>query len=416
MHAADALVSSFSAVDIKHLHSLVLVRMPLLPLLKANAQTLQKIRIVFPNKTSFDSDILAGNQTLRCIEVKDVDCNLVSSLQLFGSLFHLKALKTISLHLATDLDADDGWDADVFLSAYSPTGAPADLALVKKRLPAVAGKISHNNKAASRIHTFGPHAYYATLPRTTTAQPPYPPQQDSAGGYLRQGRTAGAWSGGAKSLAESKANNAAAAPMGAGAKAYDGGYVSQYRPVAAQAVHVEDGGGAYGGMESMHGHVGLSDAEHDEGEESGSEDGEEGFESGEQLACVWVLGQNTFFFLSWVGLALVAAVCLCSSLPPSFFALLFLRLFCQPATHSIPYDNIIFPRSRRHYLPDSCIPSPPRTILPGVLPTPPCLHTTASSLAALSLASTANPLYFNLNSRRTMPYVYPSREVYLDKP
>jgi hypothetical protein len=45
LHAEDALVSSFSAVDIKHLHSLVLVSTPLLPLLKANAQTLQKVRI-----------------------------------------------------------------------------------------------------------------------------------------------------------------------------------------------------------------------------------------------------------------------------------------------------------------------------------------------------------------------------------
>ncbi|KAJ7290313.1 hypothetical protein C8J57DRAFT_1705742 [Mycena rebaudengoi] len=175
-NAADALVSSFSAVDIKHLHSLVLVSTPLLPLLKANAQTLQKVRIAFSNEIPFDPDVLAGNQSLRCIEVNDVDCDLAFSLQLFGPLSQLKALKTISLHLATDLDADNGWNVvdwtklnallaqagagleDVFLSIYSPTGAAPDLALVKQRLPAVAGKISHKNKAFSRIYTFGPHA------------------------------------------------------------------------------------------------------------------------------------------------------------------------------------------------------------------------------------------------------------------
>ncbi|KAJ7290319.1 hypothetical protein C8J57DRAFT_340175 [Mycena rebaudengoi] len=159
--AANALVSSFS-VDVKHLHSLVLVSTPLLPLLKANAQTLQKVRIAFLNE----------------IEIGDVDCDLASSLQLFGPLSQLKALKTISLHVATDLDVRDRWNVmdwgklnallaqagagleDVFFSAYSPSGAPPDLALVKQRLPAVAGRISHNKKAASQIYTSLPDAAY----------------------------------------------------------------------------------------------------------------------------------------------------------------------------------------------------------------------------------------------------------------
>jgi hypothetical protein len=126
------------------------------------------------SETPFDPDILAGNQTLRCIEVDDFDYSLASSLHHFGPLSQLKALKTISLYVATDLDA--GWNIvdwaklnallaqagtgleDVFFSAYLPSGAPLDLALVKQRLPAVAGKISHKNKAFSRIYTFGPHA------------------------------------------------------------------------------------------------------------------------------------------------------------------------------------------------------------------------------------------------------------------
>jgi hypothetical protein len=43
----DAMVSSFSTVDIKHLRSLQLVSTPLFPLLKVNAQTLQKVRIAY---------------------------------------------------------------------------------------------------------------------------------------------------------------------------------------------------------------------------------------------------------------------------------------------------------------------------------------------------------------------------------
>ncbi|KAJ7292650.1 hypothetical protein C8J57DRAFT_1490151 [Mycena rebaudengoi] len=168
----DAMVSSFSTVDIKHLRSLQLVSTPLFPLLKVNAQTLQKVRIAYSQGTVFDTSILEGNQTLRSIELKDVTPNLItSSLQLFGPLSHLKALKTISLCLATGLDVEDAqWSRDwptlnaslaqagdsledVFLSTYEyfNTHAPPDLARMKQRLPSVAGKISLTTESAALV-------------------------------------------------------------------------------------------------------------------------------------------------------------------------------------------------------------------------------------------------------------------------
>ncbi|KAJ7277911.1 hypothetical protein C8J57DRAFT_1308207 [Mycena rebaudengoi] len=160
----DAMVSSFSTVDIKHLKSLVVASTPMFALLKANVQTLQKVRIVSSDESPFDFGILEGNQTLHRIEIVDVDRDLASSLQLFGPLGHLKALRTISFHLWKG-----SWDAvewtklntilagagdrieNVYLSAYSES----DLALVTQRLPAVAGQISHND-VFSRDYTFGP--------------------------------------------------------------------------------------------------------------------------------------------------------------------------------------------------------------------------------------------------------------------
>ncbi|KAJ7279327.1 hypothetical protein C8J57DRAFT_132537 [Mycena rebaudengoi] len=174
--AVDAMVSSFSTVDIKHLQSLVLVSTPMFALLKVNAQTLQKVRIAFSEETPFDLDILEGNQTLRSIDVMEVDGSMAPCLRLFGPLGHLKALKTISLHFvqaAFDVDNDrnevdwqklntsltqagDGFEA-VFVSAYSETDEPPDLAYVKQRLPSVAGKISLAKEGFSRDYTFKPH-------------------------------------------------------------------------------------------------------------------------------------------------------------------------------------------------------------------------------------------------------------------
>jgi hypothetical protein len=45
--AVDTMVSSFSTVDIRHLRSLALVATPTFSLLKANAQTLRRVRIAY---------------------------------------------------------------------------------------------------------------------------------------------------------------------------------------------------------------------------------------------------------------------------------------------------------------------------------------------------------------------------------
>jgi hypothetical protein len=125
----------------------------------------------------FGPDISAANQTLRSIEVKENNYNIASSLQVFGYLGHLKALKTISLHLIEDLSYDDGWKegevdwpklnailaqagdglADVFISAHSDTGSLPDLAFVMQQLPSVAGKISNINHTHARDYAFTPH-------------------------------------------------------------------------------------------------------------------------------------------------------------------------------------------------------------------------------------------------------------------
>ncbi|KAJ7279644.1 hypothetical protein C8J57DRAFT_1303852 [Mycena rebaudengoi] len=172
-YGVDTILSSFCIVDIKHLRSLVLVATPVLPLLKLNAQTLQQVRIAFADETPSDPDILQGNQTLRAIAVKDFDC---ASLQLFGSLRHLKELKTIFLSFGFQAarSNDDCWNfaswvnlngllaeageglEDVFVS-FSVSTRPPDMALVKQRLPAVAGKVSHKADTFRWNDMFGPH-------------------------------------------------------------------------------------------------------------------------------------------------------------------------------------------------------------------------------------------------------------------
>jgi hypothetical protein len=126
-------------------------------------------------ETPSDPDILQGNQTLRAIAIKDFDC---TSLQLFGSLRHLKELKTIFLSFGFQAAhaTDEGWNAswanlnalleeagegleDVFVSFSDPFPAfiPPDMDLVKQRLPAVAGKVSHIADTFPWNHVFGPH-------------------------------------------------------------------------------------------------------------------------------------------------------------------------------------------------------------------------------------------------------------------
>ncbi|KAJ7262113.1 hypothetical protein C8J57DRAFT_1719664 [Mycena rebaudengoi] len=164
----DALVSSFTTVDINHLQSLVLRMRKQFNELKFLSQLVQK---------PVDADILERNNTLRAIEVNDFDDHMASTLQLFGHLGHLISLKTISLHLVADLGYDGGWEegevdwpklnailaqagdgfADVFISAHSDTGSLLDLAFVMQQLPSVAGKISNINHTYARDYAFTPH-------------------------------------------------------------------------------------------------------------------------------------------------------------------------------------------------------------------------------------------------------------------
>jgi hypothetical protein len=87
----DAMVSGFSTVDIKHLKSLVSNSSPIIPLLRVNAQTIQKVRIILycpfdcPSlsfalltrinnsdlREPHDPDVLKGNQTLHMIEITE---------------------------------------------------------------------------------------------------------------------------------------------------------------------------------------------------------------------------------------------------------------------------------------------------------------------------------------------------------
>ncbi|KAJ7277931.1 hypothetical protein C8J57DRAFT_1308254 [Mycena rebaudengoi] len=172
--AAETMVSSFSTVDITHLKSLVLSTSPVFPLLKANVQTLQKVRIdYFSDESRVDLDIFEGNRTLHVIEVTEVNCDMASTLQQLGHLGHLHALKRISLYfrgtLSFDNDTEVDWLKlnaifaqagggleDVKICASSEAGRPSDLALVRQRLPSVAARISHIDHTDTRLDVFIP--------------------------------------------------------------------------------------------------------------------------------------------------------------------------------------------------------------------------------------------------------------------
>ncbi|KAJ7266717.1 hypothetical protein C8J57DRAFT_1469834 [Mycena rebaudengoi] len=108
MEEVDAIVSGFSTVDIKHLKSLVANFLPAIPLLRANAQTIQTIQITLSYYLRVlgppDPGILKGNQTLRSIEIAEHSSRMISIFQQFGHLGHLKALKTISLDFADEAE------------------------------------------------------------------------------------------------------------------------------------------------------------------------------------------------------------------------------------------------------------------------------------------------------------------------
>ncbi|KAJ7218186.1 hypothetical protein C8J57DRAFT_1482850 [Mycena rebaudengoi] len=162
-YAVVIIAANFTVVDVQHLHYLEVIGAPVMPLLKASAQTIQEVRSSYSNVQGWtvDQNILEGNTTLHYIEISHVHAHIVFTLRQFGHLGHLTALKTISLHFNHTLAFDDisdkavDWPAldatialagvgleDVRISAYSVTGSQPDLALVRERLPSVAGHIS----------------------------------------------------------------------------------------------------------------------------------------------------------------------------------------------------------------------------------------------------------------------------------
>jgi hypothetical protein len=180
--AVDAMLSSFTTLDITHLRSLdVSMWTPLIPLLKANAQTVQKVRClqlpdifrVFPTPMDgwsevehTDPHILENNTSLRHIDITQDDAGMVGSLRLFGDLGQLVALRTVSLRfyiyncLADDV-TQEAWaeldrvlaqardtleNVQIYMPLYTNTQhtLARDLVLLPGWLPSVAGKISLN--------------------------------------------------------------------------------------------------------------------------------------------------------------------------------------------------------------------------------------------------------------------------------
>ncbi|KAJ7278200.1 hypothetical protein C8J57DRAFT_1713121 [Mycena rebaudengoi] len=152
----DAMVSSFSTVDIRHLTSLIVTSTHIIPLLRVNAQTIQKVQSCFSlNLEAADPDILKGNRTLYLIEVTTHSSYMVSSLRQFGDLGHLKALRTVSLDFV-DCDGTDYVDwpkldailaqavdglEDLHIHIVTSREHPPD---IRSLLPSVRGKIAVN--------------------------------------------------------------------------------------------------------------------------------------------------------------------------------------------------------------------------------------------------------------------------------
>ncbi|KAJ7218900.1 hypothetical protein C8J57DRAFT_1732119 [Mycena rebaudengoi] len=94
----DAMLSSFTTLDITHLRALaVSMRAPLIPLLKANGRTVQKVRYYFPQPEDSDPHILENNTSLRHIDITQTNAGMARSLRVFGDLGRLMALRTVSL-------------------------------------------------------------------------------------------------------------------------------------------------------------------------------------------------------------------------------------------------------------------------------------------------------------------------------
>ncbi|KAJ7275642.1 hypothetical protein C8J57DRAFT_224948 [Mycena rebaudengoi] len=97
--AIYAMLAAFSAVDMRHLLSLSVESMAaMIPIVEANAQTIQKVRYLYSSGEYLDyPDIFAGNRSLCSIAVIEPPHDMVRSLSAFGDLNHLTVLKTISL-------------------------------------------------------------------------------------------------------------------------------------------------------------------------------------------------------------------------------------------------------------------------------------------------------------------------------
>ncbi|KAJ7260279.1 hypothetical protein C8J57DRAFT_485608 [Mycena rebaudengoi] len=156
----DAMLSGFSTVDIKHLKSLIIhSSSPITPLLRENAQTIQKVRITSSYHVRAseppDPDILKGNQTLHLIEITEHRFWMASALRKFGHLGHLKALKTMFLDFTDSwrvgsLNAADWTELDAILSQavdglediHIHTEQPRDAGLGRSLLPSVRREIA----------------------------------------------------------------------------------------------------------------------------------------------------------------------------------------------------------------------------------------------------------------------------------
>ncbi|KAJ7289557.1 hypothetical protein C8J57DRAFT_1493988 [Mycena rebaudengoi] len=151
----DAMLAAFNAVDVKHLLSLDVQNMSsMITLLAANTDNTKTVLFnETPGERMKIRDILRGNTSLRSIEVVEPNVDIVHTLNVFGNLSYLTALKTISLHFEDGFDDVplgtgewselDRWLAQVgdslkVVNIY----ALAELADVKAWLPAVARKIS----------------------------------------------------------------------------------------------------------------------------------------------------------------------------------------------------------------------------------------------------------------------------------
>ncbi|KAJ6472063.1 hypothetical protein C8R45DRAFT_1013919 [Mycena sanguinolenta] len=109
--AVTSIVDSFTVVDIRHLRSLAVRDSPVTHLLRANAHSIQTLKIGGSNGTIPwwvdvpDTEVLAGANGLTCIdlEVNDID-SLLAVVPFLGDLRNLTALEAIGIAIHRRLD------------------------------------------------------------------------------------------------------------------------------------------------------------------------------------------------------------------------------------------------------------------------------------------------------------------------